>query len=91
MQGSDVTGEVEGLLLLKFSFANTGSHNREQKACFAAGGPDETRREECTRPGVKGCPSVGQRGGETLRTGPEPPGKSFTTWGLGFQAGPKEK
>ena len=38
MQGSDVTGEVEGLLLLKFSFANTGSHNREQKACFAAGG-----------------------------------------------------
>ena len=41
---------------------------------FCSRGPDETRREECTRPGVKGCASVGQRGGETLRTGRSPRG-----------------
>ena len=39
----------------------------------------------------EGLPFRGPEGdGETLRAGPEPPAKAFTTWGLGFHGGPEE-
>ena len=86
-----MTGDEEGLLFAFkiLSRKHWGSQQRaEGMSCSrglmsAQGGAHAAWRE--------GLPFCGPEGdGETLRAGPEPPAKAFTTWGLGFHGGPEE-
>lgn len=50
-------------MLLRFSFPNTRRHRRQQRNVLWEGKPDENRRGRGTRgPGIKGRPSVAQKG-----------------------------
>ena len=58
---------------------------------FCSRGPDETLREDCTRPGVKGCPSVGQRGRRDAQDGPGAPREVLHHLGPRFPHWPEGK